>query len=60
MGLAHSGLVCLGWGMPQQFWPKATKQQQKTVVVDKVIRLEQERFHVNAKTQANQGAWTQC
>jgi hypothetical protein len=36
----------MGWGAAQQFWSKATKRQQKTIVVDEITRLEKERFHL--------------
>lgn len=48
----------LGWCAPQKFWSKATKRQQKTMVVEEVTRVEQERFHIKAVSQGSQGAWT--
>ncbi|RXN10684.1 hypothetical protein ROHU_028636 [Labeo rohita] len=59
MGLVQTSQAGLGWGAPQQLWSKATKRQQKTMVVDEITRLEQEYFHVKAISQGSQGAWTQ-
>lgn len=56
--LVQTSRAGLGWGVPQQLWSKATKRQQKTMVVDEVTRLEQEHFHRKAISQGSQGAWT--
>lgn len=59
MGTVQTGHTGLGWEAPQQFWSKATKRQQKAMVVDEVTRLEQEHFHIKVVSQGCQGAWTQ-
>ncbi|KAL0968221.1 hypothetical protein UPYG_G00263980 [Umbra pygmaea] len=58
MKAVQSSRAGLGWGAAQQPWSKATRRQQKTMVVDEITRLEQERFHVKAISQGTQGAWT--
>ncbi|CAJ1069764.1 E3 SUMO-protein ligase ZBED1-like [Xyrichtys novacula] len=40
-----------------KFWSKATRREQKTMVVDKVTRVEQQQFHIKAISQGRQGAW---
>lgn len=59
MGLTQTGRAGLGWDTLQQFWSKATKKQHKTMVVNEVTRVGQERFHIKAISQGSQGDWTQ-
>ncbi|CAJ1066598.1 hypothetical protein ROHU_018794 [Xyrichtys novacula] len=59
MGATQTSHAGLGWAAPRQFWSKATRRERKTMVVDKVTRVEQERFHIKAISQGSQGAWTQ-
>lgn len=58
MGSTQTGRAGLGWAAQRQFWSKATKRERKTMVVDEVTRVEQERFHIKAISQGSQGAWT--
>lgn len=58
MGSVQTSCTGLGWGALQKFWSKATKRQQKTMVVEEVTRVEQESFHIMAVSQGSQGAWT--
>lgn len=58
MGAVQTSRAGLGWGEPQEFWSKASKRQQKTMVVEEVTRLDQERLHIKAISQGNQRAWT--
>ena len=37
---------------------EATKRQRKTMVVDEVTRVEQERFQINTISQGSHEAWT--
>lgn len=48
----------LGWGGPSQFWSTATKEQRKTMVVEEVARVDQERYLIKAVSQGKKGAWT--
>lgn len=57
MGSVQTGRTGLGWEAPQQFWSKATKKQQKSMVVDEVTRLEQERFHIKGAIKENWTRW---
>jgi len=55
MGFVQTNRAGLGsCELLQQLWLEATKRQQKTMVVDEVTRLEQERFHVKAISQGSQ------
>lgn len=39
-------------------WSKASKTQRKSMLVEEVARVEQERFHIKAVSLGQQGAWT--
>lgn len=58
MGRVQHSRAGLGWGEPVQFWSKATREQRKTMVVEEVSRVEQDRYHIKAVSQGKQGAWT--
>lgn len=56
MGRVQHSRAGFGWGEPVQFWSKATREQRKTMVVEEVSRVEQDRYHIKAVSQGKQGA----
>ncbi len=58
MGRVQHSRTGLGWGEPVQFWSKATREQRKSVVVEEVSQVEQDRYLIKAVSQCKQGAWT--
>lgn len=58
MGREQDNQAGLGWGEPDQFWSKATREQQEIMVAEMVTRGEQEHYLIKAVSQAKQGAWT--
>ncbi len=58
MGRVQHSRAGLGWGEPVQFWSKATREQRKSMVVEEVLRVEQDRYLIKAVSQCKQGAWT--
>ncbi len=58
MGRVQHSRAGLGWGEPVQFWSKATREQRKSMVVEEVSRVEQDRYLIKAVSQCKQGAWT--
>ncbi len=58
MGRVQHSQAGLGWGEPVQFWSKATREQRKSMVVEEVSQVEQDRYLIKAVSQCKQGAWT--
>ncbi len=58
MGRVQHSRAGLDWGEPVQFWSKATRDQRKSMVVEEVSRVEQDRYLIKAVSQCKQGAWT--
>ncbi len=58
MGRLQHSQAGLGWGEPVQFWSKATREQRKSMVVEEVSQVEQDRYLIKAISQCKQGAWT--
>ncbi len=58
MGRVQHCRAGLGWGEPVQFWSKATREQRKSMVVEEVSQVEQDRYLIKAVSQCKQGAWT--
>lgn len=58
LGRVQHNLAGLGWGEPTQFWPTATREQRKTMVVEEVTQVEQERYLIKVAAQGRQGART--
>ncbi len=57
MGRVQHSRAGLGWGEPVQFWSKVTSKQRKSMVVEEVLRVEQDRYLIKAVSQYKQGAW---
>ena len=58
VGRVQSGRAGLGRGKTPLFWSKASKVDQKAMVVAEVVRTEQERLSVKSVSQGQQGRWT--
>ncbi len=58
VGRVQEGRAGLGRGETPLFWSKASKEDQRAMVVAEVARAEQERLIIKAMSQGQQGRWT--
>ncbi|KAL6473069.1 hypothetical protein MHYP_G00192570 [Metynnis hypsauchen] len=58
VGRTQSGRAGLGWGTATKFWSKASKKERKQLVIEEVVRSEEDLYKIKALSQPQQGQWT--